>query len=108
MKTDESNKEDEAQNGSAVRDCPDSAGSVQPLTKAQAIVITGFTGYAACSMSEIHEDVEKRLGRPVWTHEFANEEVRKEMREAYRADFVAMCPKDSFSQNTEHGQSERK
>ena len=80
----------------------DSTGSVPTLTKEQAVIITGFTGYAACSLSELQEDVEKRLGRPVWTHEFADEDVRKKIRDAYRGDFVAMCPKDSFSQNDEH------
>lgn len=89
----ESNKQPAASDLSA------SAGSVPTLTKEQAVIITGFTGYAACSFSELHEDVERRLGRPVWTHEFADEDVRKEMRDAYREDFVAMCPKDSFTQN---------
>jgi len=70
---------------------------IPSLTKEQAIIITGFTGYAACSFSDFHEDVERRLGRSVWTHELANEDVRKEIRDEYRDDFVAMCPKGSFS-----------
>lgn len=55
----------------------------------QAIVVSGFTGYLACSFSELHADVIKRLGRPVWTHEFPG--LREQIKEAYRADFLAMC-----------------
>ncbi len=64
---------------------------VQKLTKEQAIAITGFTGVMACkSFSDFHEDVEKRLGRPVFTHEFANKKLTEEIEELYRADFMAM------------------
>ena len=64
---------------------------MQKLTKEQAIVITGFTGVMACqSFSDFHGDVEKHLGRPVFTHQFANEELTEEIKEAYRADFIDM------------------
>ena len=59
---------------------------MQPLTKEQAIVLTGFTGIMMLKdFSKFHEDVEKRLGRPVFTHEFVD--CAKEIKEAYRADF---------------------
>jgi len=45
------------------------------FTKQQAIIITGFTGITACNFGDFHEDVEKRLGRPIWTHQFANKEL---------------------------------
>ena len=64
---------------------------MQKLTKEQAIVIMGFTGVTTINFGDFHEDVEKRLGRPVWTHEFANEAVMKEVKEAYRKDFLEMC-----------------
>jgi hypothetical protein len=64
---------------------------MQKLTKEQAIAITGFTGVMACkSFSDFHGDVEKRLGRPVFTHQFANKELTEEIKEAYRADFIDM------------------
>lgn len=63
---------------------------LQKLTKEQAIVITGFTGVMACSFSDFHEDVEKRLGRPVYTHEFANKELTNLVKEIYTDDFMAM------------------
>lgn len=61
------------------------------LTKEQAIAITGFTGKAACGFGVFHEDVEKRLGRPVWTHEFASKEFSEELKNLYREDFLAIC-----------------
>ena len=67
---------------------------VQELTKEQAIIVSGFTGYAACAFGHLHEDVEKRLGRPVWTHEFANKEFAEEVRDVYRHDFLEMCNKE--------------
>ena len=64
---------------------------MQKLTKEQAIVITGFTGVMACnSFSDFHEDVEKRLGRPVYTHEFANKELTNLVKQIYTDDFMEM------------------
>lgn len=64
---------------------------MQQLTKEQALAIMGFTGVTATNFGDFHEDVEKRLGRPVFTHEFANEAVMNEVKEAYRKDFLEMC-----------------
>ena len=46
----------------------------QELTKEQAVIVSGFTGYAACAFWHLHQDVEKRMGRPVFTREFGNGE----------------------------------
>lgn len=62
------------------------------LTKDQAIIITGFTGVLCCEFSDFHADVERRKGAPVWTHEFASN--KDEVRELYRADFMALLPMD--------------
>ena len=60
------------------------------LTKEQAIVITGFTGKLACKFADFHEDVERRLGEPVFTHQFGNKDFANKIEELYRADFLAM------------------
>lgn len=62
------------------------------LTTEQAIVIMGFTGISCVPFHIFHEDVEKRMGRPVWTHEFANKEVAAQAKAAYREDFLALLP----------------
>lgn len=63
---------------------------MQKLTKEQAIIITGFTGMTACKFADFHKDVETRLGRPVFTHEFASEEFSEQITELYRDDFMEM------------------
>ena len=60
------------------------------LTKKQAIVISGYTEILMCDFGDFHEDVEKRLGRPVMTHEFPV--IAEEIKKAYKHDFLAMCP----------------
>jgi hypothetical protein len=60
------------------------------LTKEQAIVITGYTGITACNFGDFHGDVEKRLGHPVWTHQFGDKQFMEKIQELYRADFMEM------------------
>jgi hypothetical protein len=71
---------------------------MKKLTKEQGIVLTGFTGKSMCHFWDFHEDVEKRLGRPIWTHQFADKELWKEIKEAYRKDFENLCGLDQYEQ----------
>lgn len=66
------------------------------FTKEQALVVMGYTGIATTNFSFFYEDVEKCLGRPIWTwtHEFANEEFMEKVKAAYHADFISMCSGD--------------
>lgn len=67
------------------------------LTQHQALVLTGFTGIMCVnSFSDFHGDVEKRLGRPVWTHQFPS--LNDEIKKAYEADFMAMLPDAAVAQ----------
>lgn len=61
------------------------------LNKYQAIVITGFTGTMMCDFSNFHADVESRMGRPVWIHEFANQAFADELKEMYKDEFMYLC-----------------
>ena len=63
------------------------------LTKEQAIIVSAYTGFMACNFSDLHEAVEFRLGRPLWTHQFGSEELMEEIRDAFREDFLAICYK---------------
>lgn len=69
---------------------PESAS--QKLTKEQALIIMGYTGIATILFSEFHKDVTERLGREIWTHEFANKETVEEVKALYKDDFLAMLP----------------
>ena len=61
---------------------------MKKLTKDQAIVITGFTGKLIGEFSDFHADIEKRLKRPVFTHEMAH----LDMGGIYKEDFLEMNP----------------
>ena len=63
---------------------------MQRLTKEQAIILTGYTGITCCAFHLFHEDVEKRVGRPVFTHELGSEEFMERVRDLYRDDFIAL------------------
>ncbi len=66
----------------------------QQLTKEQAAIIGAYTGVCAGPFGDVHEYVEKIMGRPVWTHEFPS--IADEIKERSRADFIAICrPKDA-------------
>lgn len=62
---------------------------MKKLTKEQAAIIGAYTGYAAGPFSDIHEYVEKKLGRPVWTHEFPS--LTEEIQKAAKEDFIAIA-----------------
>ena len=64
---------------------------MQKLTKEQSIIISAYTGFTACNFGDLHEAVEKRLGRSVWTHQFCDEDLMEEIRDAFREDFLAIC-----------------
>lgn len=64
--------------------------TIQKLTLEQAIVLTGYTGITHCNFSDFHADVEKRLGHPVFTHEFIG--MTEKLQEVYKKDFMAMMP----------------
>lgn len=64
---------------------------MKKLTKQQAVIISGFTGIMHGKFSDLHEDVERRAGRPVFTHEFAESSWIKDL---YRDDFMAIQPEE--------------
>ncbi len=61
------------------------------LTKEQAAIIGAYTGFAAGSFGDVQEYAEKVLGRPIFTHEFADKALVEKLRDASRPDFLAIC-----------------
>ena len=62
------------------------------LTKEQAVIVSGYTGVLICQFSDLHYDIEQRLGRPVWTHELGDERFMENLQTLYRPDFLALAP----------------
>ena len=65
---------------------------MQKLTKEQAAIIRAYTGYLIGDFSDMHSAIEKKLGRPVFIHGLATERMAEEIREAFKEDFIALCP----------------
>lgn len=61
------------------------------LTKEQAAIIGAYTGITCSPFSAIHEYAEKKLGRPIWTHQFGDEALAEELKAAAKEDFIALC-----------------
>jgi hypothetical protein len=64
------------------------------LSRDQAAIIGAYTGVLCGPFPDLHEYTEKVLNRPVFTHEFANEELYKELREKCKQDFLNICAKE--------------
>ena len=62
---------------------------IEQLTEQQAVTVTGYTGILCCGFSAFHADLERRAGRPVFTHEMADFDWIKPM---YLHDFIALTP----------------
>lgn len=65
--------------------------SIPKLTKEQAAIIGAYTGFTAGPFGDIHELAEKVLGRPIWTSEFASEALMKQLSEAVKPQYLAIC-----------------
>jgi hypothetical protein len=62
------------------------------LTRRQAAIISAYTGFLSGPFEDLHEYAEKTLGRPIFTHEMGFKEFSDELREATKADFLAILP----------------
>lgn len=60
------------------------------MTEFQKIVLTGFTGTLCCKFDKFHEDVEKRIGYGVFTHQFGDKEFMEKVKGLYHDDFMAI------------------
>ena len=64
------------------------------MTKQERIIVSAYTGVLMCDFTDVQEYIEKKLGRPVWTHEMAQYGVSKEIEAATKSDFLALCGND--------------
>lgn len=60
------------------------------LTRREAAIITAYTGIAIGNFGDAHLYMEEAMGRPIWTHEMARPEVWEAIKEAAKADFLAI------------------
>lgn len=62
------------------------------MTKEEAAIVSAYTGILIGEFSDMHEYVEKLLGRPVFTHEFGTG-LFEEIKEKSKVDFISITVK---------------
>lgn len=70
------------------------------MTKKECAIVMAYTGIPMLSGEDFriyHRYIEDIMGRPVWTHELANEAVVKEIKEKSRYDFLKVCESAKFA-----------
>lgn len=61
------------------------------MTQQEKIIVMAYTGVSMTDFSSFHAYAEKKLGRPIFTHQFADKEVVEELKNAVHSEFVALC-----------------
>lgn len=69
------------------------------MTKQEKIIVSTYTGVLMCDFDDVHEYIQKKLGRPVYTHELADKGIQKEVKEKSREDFLEICNREESEQN---------
>lgn len=68
---------------------------MEKLTREQAAIIGAYTNVLCGPFGDMHEYIEKIMGRPVWRHELANAKVVEEIAAKAKPDFLSLChPKE--------------
>ena len=65
------------------------------MTLEEKVIISAYTGVLLCDFQSMHEYIEKKLGRPVWTHELADEDVQEEIKNSTRTDLMEILKKEN-------------
>lgn len=60
------------------------------MTKRECAIVSAYTGILCGDFNEFHKYIEELLGRPVWTHELANEDLCKKIKELSKEDFCSL------------------
>lgn len=67
---------------------------VRKMTKQEKIIVSAYTGVLMCDFDDVHEYIQKKLGRPVFTHELADKDIQKEIEEKTKEDFLEICNRE--------------
>lgn len=60
------------------------------MKKREALVITAYTGTLLCDFSDYQDFVSEIIGRPIFTHEIAYEEISEELRKKTSKEFLKL------------------
>lgn len=66
------------------------------MTREEAILLSAYTGFLLVQdFSDVHKFCEDTLGRSIWTHEFADEDVQKEIQDKLRPQIMKLIQSTS-------------
>lgn len=61
------------------------------MTKEEAILLSAYTGFLLVpDFSDVHKFCEDTLGHPIWTHEFGDQDVQKEIQDKLRSQIMEL------------------
>lgn len=60
------------------------------MTPRQGAIVSAYTGILSCNFDDFHRYVEEVMGHPVWTHEFADPDFVKDLKEKSKEDFLSI------------------
>lgn len=64
------------------------------MTKQEKIIVSAYTGILMCDFDDMHKYIEEKMGRPVFTHQLADEKFVEKIKEAVKPDFLELCNED--------------
>ena len=59
-------------------------------TRREGSILSAYTGYLLCDFEDFHKYLCEILGRDVWTHELAKEEIIAEIKEKSEKDVISL------------------
>ena len=62
------------------------------MTKQEAIIASAYTGtlFPGVRFSDVHKIFEEKMGRPIFTHEFASDDFNEYIKRKFRKDFLSI------------------
>ncbi len=64
------------------------------MTQYEKLIVSAYTGILMTEMHDFQNFVEKTLGRPVQTIEFANQEIWEALKEKLKPEFMKLCEEE--------------
>ena len=64
------------------------------MTHQEKIIVSAYTGVLMCEFSDVHNYIEKKLGRPVYIHELTDKKFWEDLREKTKDDFLEVCKEE--------------
>lgn len=61
------------------------------MTQEERLIVSAYTGILMTDFSKFHKYCEGVMKRPIWTHEFVNNEFWQELKEKVKNNFIKLC-----------------